>query len=249
MITFGTSAGVFVKELGLPIPMTDFSATDPVASGIIDSADGDSGYPNVWAQVEPSLPLRQLKYYHSMCPFERLGVIVYGDETISGVPDIVRSAEENNFKIVKYNIPEQPRETEEEIELYYELVEEKIRSIAEEGIDAFFLTVDVINDLDRQYDLLSILYDKNIPVYLMDDVMAVKSGALMLISANDIENVGRFVAEAIGKILNGAEAGKLQCRYTSAPSIYVNYDVAKRIGYPLRFEFLAACDEIFTGNH
>ena len=246
VITFGTGAGVFVKELGLPIPMTDFSATDPVASGIIDSADGDSGNPNVWAQVEPSLPLRQLKYYHSICPFERLGIIVYADETVSGVPDIVRSGEENNFQIVKYNIPEQSRETEQEQEEYYALVERELRSMAEEGIDAFFLTVDLINDIDRMKGLLSILYDKNIPVYLMDDVMAVKSGALMLISANDLENVGRFVADAIGKILNGAVAGQLPCRYTSAPSIYLNYDVAKQIGYPLRFEFLAACDEIYT---
>ena len=248
VITFGTSAGVFVKGLDLPIPMTDFSATDPVASGIIDSAEGDSGSPNVWAQVEPSLPLRQLKYYHSICPFNRLGIIIYGDETVSGVPDIVRSAEEINFDIVKYNIPEQPRETDQELDLYYALVEQKLCSIAEEDIDAFFLTVDLINDLDRLSDLLSILYDRNIPVYLMDDVMAVKNGALMLISANDLENVGRFVADAIGKILNGAVAGQLPCRYTSSPSIYVNYSVAKQIGYPLTFEFLAACDEIYTEN-
>ena len=127
-------------------------------------------------------------------------------------------------------------------------MEQKLCSIAEEDIDAFFLTVDLINDLDRLSDLLSILYDRNIPVYLMDDVMAVKNGALMLISANDLENVGRFVADAIGKILNGAVAGQLPCRYTSSPSIYVNYSVAKQIGYPLTFEFLAACDEIYTEN-
>ena len=57
IITTGTSAGVFVKDLNLPVPMIDFSATDPVASGIIDSATEGSGNPNVWAQVEPSLPL------------------------------------------------------------------------------------------------------------------------------------------------------------------------------------------------
>ena len=62
IITFGTSAGLFVKNLSLPVPMVDFSATDPVASGIIASATEGTGNPNVWAQVEPSLPLRQLKY-------------------------------------------------------------------------------------------------------------------------------------------------------------------------------------------
>jgi hypothetical protein len=70
----------------------------------------------------------------------------------------------------------------------------------------------------------------------------------MLISANDMENVGRFVADVIGKTLNGAEAGSLPCVYTSAPSIYVNYDVAMDIKYPLSFGFLAVCDQIFTAG-
>ena len=248
VIATGTSAGVFVKGLNLEVPMIDFSATDPVASGIIDSATDGSGDPDIWAQVEPSLPLRQLKYYHSIKPFDSLGVIIYGDETISGVPDIEKSAEEIGFSLTKYNIEEQPRETQAEKEKYYELVEEEILRITEEGIDAFFLTVDLINDMEYLMPLLSHFYDKGIPVYLMDDVSVVEAGALMLISANDMENVGRFVADVIARTLNGAEAGSLPCVYTSAPSIYVNYDIARKIQYPLSFEFLAACDQIFTAE-
>lgn len=249
IITTGTSAGVFVKELNLEVPMIDYSATDPVASGIIDSATEGTGSPYVWAQVEPSLPLRQLKYYHSIKPFNRLGVIIYGDETISGVPDIEQSAKEVGFSLTKYNIEEQPRETDEEREAYYALVEEKIQQMAQqENIDAFFLTVDLINDMEYLMPLLSYFYDRQIPVYLMDDVSVVEAGALMLISANDMENIGRFIADVIAQTLNGAEAGSLPCVYTSAPSIYVNYDIANRINYQLSFKFLAACDQIFTAE-
>ncbi|MBP3869184.1 MAG: hypothetical protein J6D38_08735, partial [Solobacterium sp.] len=249
IIATGTSAGVFVKELNLEVPMIDYSATDPVASGIIDSATEGTGSPYVWAQVEPSLPLRQLKYYHSIKPFNRLGVIIYGDETISGVPDIEQSAKEVGFSLTKYNIEEQPRETDEEREAYYALVEEKIQQMAQqENIDAFFLTVDLINDMEYLMPLLSHFYDRQIPVYLMDDVSVVEAGALMLISANDMENIGRFIADVIAKTLNGAEAGSLPCVYTSAPSIYVNYDIANRINYQLSFKFLAACDQIFTAE-
>ena len=248
VLTFGTSAGVFVKGLDLPVPMIDFSATDPVASGIIESTDADSGNPNVWAQVEPSLPLRQLKYYYSILPFHNLGVIIYGDETISGVPDIEASSKELGFNLIKYNIEEQQRETPEELDRYYGLVEDSILKILDEGIDAFFLTVDLINDPERLKSLLDHFYERGIPVYLMDDVEAVKNGALMLISANDLVNVGRFVADAVIRVFDGAEAGKLPCVYTSAPSIYLNYDSAIRIHYPLEFSLLAACEEIFTGG-
>ena len=246
IFTFGTSAGVFVKNLNLPIPMMDYSATDPVASGIIASSTEGSGRANVWAHVEPSLPLRQLKFYHTISPFKKLGILIYGDETISGVPDIMASSEEIGFELVKYNIPEQPRETAEELEAYYDLVEEKIKELREEGIDAFFLTIDLINDLNRLYPLLSLFYERGIPVYLMDDVNSVERGGLLLICANDMENIGRFITDVFGQIANGATAGDLPCVYTSAPSIYLNYSVAKSLRYNLSFDFLASCDEIFT---
>lgn len=118
--------------------------------------------------------------------------------------------------------------------------------MADQGIDAFYLTVDLINDLSRLRELLKPLYDKGIPVYLMDDIEAVRNGGMMLISANDMINVGRFIAEAIAKTLNGAEAGSLPCVYSSAPGIYVNFSVAKAIDYPLNFEFLSICDSIFV---
>ena len=248
VITFGTSAGALVSDMGLSVPMIDFSATDPVASGIINRTEGGSGKKNVWAQVEPSVPLRQLKYYYSIKPFDNLGVIIYGDETISGVPDIRKSAAQNGFSLTKYNIEEQPRETEEELAAYYDLVEKEIKKIVKEDIDAFFLTIDLVNDYDQLPRMLKPFYDKGIPVYMMDDLETVKRGGTMLILASDLENVGRFIADATAKILNGAAAETLECTYTSSPGIYLNYKVAKQIGYPLDFELLSACDEIYTGE-
>ncbi|MBR1860579.1 MAG: hypothetical protein IJ796_01760 [Lachnospiraceae bacterium] len=246
VITFGTSAGVLVSSLDLPVPMTDFSATDPVASGIIESSTEGSGKPNVWAQVEPKVPQRQLKYYYSLKPFERLGVIVYGDEVISGIPDVEAAAKEIGFEIVKYNIEEQPRETGEELDAYYKMVKGKFEQMAEEDIDAFLFPPDLVNDQEYLKEMFEPLYRRKIPVYCMDDVATVYNGAMMIISATDFENVGRFVADAITKILSGAEAGSLPCIYTSAPYICVNLDVIRRIDYPQDFEFLAICDEIYS---
>ncbi|MBR3525544.1 MAG: hypothetical protein IKO11_06820 [Lachnospiraceae bacterium] len=246
IIASGTGAGQFVKGLELPIPMVDYGATDPVASGIIDSATEGSGNPNIWAQVESSVPLRQMKYYYSVKPFKKLGMIIYGDEIISGVPDIMKAAREVGFSVVKYNIPEQPRETEEELEAYYKMVKQRFEYMAMDDIDAFFFTLDLVNDPDKLPEMFEPLYEKNIPIYCLDDKNNVYNGALMIIAAFDEENVGRFVADAVTKILSGEEAGSLPCVYTSAPYICLNYDVARKIDYPLSFEFLAACDEIYT---
>ena len=183
VITFGTSAGILVKEIGLPIPMVDFSATDPVASGIIASSTEGSGNPNVWAQVEPSLPLRQLKYYYSVSPFKKLGVIVHGDEISAGIPDVELCSEQIGFELEKYVFPEQQRETEEQIEAYYTMLYGMFRDMANEGIDAFLLCGDVVNDSSLLMGFLEPLYEKNIPVYLIDDAAYVQKGATIRTSA------------------------------------------------------------------
>ena len=248
VITFGTSAGILVKDMNLPIPMVDFSATDPVASGIIASSTEGSGNPNVWAQVEPSLPLRQLKYYYSVSPFKKLGVIVHGDEISAGIPDVELCSELIGFELVKDVYPVQPRETEEDIKAYNAMLMERFQAMADSGIDAFLLAGDVISDSSLLMTFFEPLYSRKIPVYMIDDASYVKKGATMLISAYDNKNVGRFVADTIVKIFKGNEAGKLPCIYTSSPSIYYNYDIGKMIDYPSRFEFLAVCDEIYTGG-
>ncbi len=248
VITFGTSAGILVKDMNLPIPMVDFSATDPVASGIIVSSTEGSGNPNVWAQVEPSLPLRQLKYYYSVSPFKKLGVIVHGDEISAGIPDVELCSELIGFELVKDVYPVQPRETEEDIKAYNAMLMERFEAMADSGIDAFLLAGDVISDSSLLMTFFEPLYSRKIPVYMIDDASYVKKGATMLISAYDNKNVGRFVADTIVKIFKGNEAGKLPCIYTSSPSIYYNYDIGKMIDYPSRFEFLAVCDEIYTGG-
>lgn len=246
IFTFGTSAGVFVKNLTLSIPMVDFSATDPVTSGIIASSTSGTGNKYVWAQVEPEIAGRQLKYYYSIKPFEKLGVIAHANEVMSGIPDVYECAEELGFEVEYDFIEEQQRETDEQWEAYYALVAQRISAISEKDIDAFFLPVDVIWDTSRLESLLEPLYQKHIPVYLMDGADFVENGGLMLISANDMEGIGDFVAQAVIRILDGENAAEIPCIYQSAPAIYFNYDVADRIGYPLEYDFLASCDQIYS---
>lgn len=247
-LTSGTNAGIFIKELGLDVPMLNVASTDPVASGIIDSTQ-DSGDPYVWAQVEPSVPLRQLKYYHEIIPFQRLGTVIYGDEIISAVPDQEQAAEEVGFSRIQYNIEERSRETSEEKEEYYSLLKEYFHTLVyEDNIDAYFLTVDVINDLDRMDELLDVFYQEKIPVFLMDDENALEKGGLMLIAAYDYQNIGRFVADTLGKALYQEMLNTIPCVYQSAPYICLNMDVAKKIDFSPDFEFLLSCDRIISEN-
>lgn len=247
-LTSGTNAGLFIKGLDLEVPMLNVASTDPAASGIIESVE-DSGSPYIWAQVEPSVPLRQLKYYHEILPFEKLGAVIYGDEIISAVADQEQAAWEVGFERVQYHIEECPRETEEEKETYYSLVKEYYNKLVyEDQIDAYFLTIDLINDLDRMDGLLEVFYQENIPVFLMDDENALKEGGLMLIAAYDFQNIGRFVSETVGMALYGEPLDQIPCVYQSSPYICLNLEVAKKIGFTPDFQFLLSCDRIYGGS-
>ena len=84
VLAMGTDPGLFMKAQDLDVITIDCMATDPVASGIVDSAT-DSGDAQMWAQIEPSPYERQLKYYHSILPFEHIAM-VYADPIIAGIP-------------------------------------------------------------------------------------------------------------------------------------------------------------------
>lgn len=245
IIANGTEAGKLAKSLDLKIPVFIIGTTDPVGAGIIDSEEGYSGNDDIWAHVEPSLPRRQIQFYYSVKPFQKLGMIIYGDESISAIDDCEAMAEEIGFDLVKRNIKEFSRDgSDKEREEYRRILTAYINELIDEGIEAFLLSPNTFTS-ELASQCCDLFYDKGIPVYCMDEPVADK-GPLMLIAANDFEHIGKFTADAIGKVLNGAVAGKLSRIYASSPSIYLNLDSAKKLGFQPGFQLLLSCDVIYS---
>ena len=119
--------------------------------------------------------------------------------------DMMTAADEIGFDVVKYNIDIRSRETEEELSGYYADVKKEFERMADEGIDAFFLTADLVNDPDHIEEMLKPLYEKNIPVYAMDDINTVRKGALMIISAStspdSLVDLGMFLTSSYGDLM------------------------------------------------
>lgn len=253
----GTKAGQLIKRIDVDIPSFVFAATNPVSSNIIVSSTKGSGDDFIWAQVEPSLPPRQLKYYYNCIQFKKLGLIIYGDEEISDYSAYEEIAKELNFEIVKYNIDssikkdgissDSKKKKQKIRNKYDKLVMSKIDNMIDEGIDAFIVTPNTFRS-DMISQICNIFYDKGIPVFGTDDYQTVKDGVLMLIDGNDFKNIGLFVCDAIGKVLNGAIAGDLPCIYTSAPKIYLNMDAANKLKFKPSFKFLMSCDTIYKNE-
>lgn len=253
IIVNGTEAGKFIKnEIELTVPAVVIGCTDPVNSEIIDSSTKGSGNDFIWAHVEPSVALRQLKYYYRLQKFTKLGMIVNGSEEISDVKSCMQAAEETGFELIKYNISDNVSLSSEKKQKkkHQEQVIHYAEQLIEDGIDAYLLTPNLIIDDSDNFiylkELVDIFYEKKIPVLGMDRAEEVEYGALMAIVMADYKNIGDFVSNTIGKILNGEIAGDLSCIYASSPTIYLNLDAAKQIQFVPSFKFLMSCDVIYS---
>ncbi|MDD3169905.1 MAG: hypothetical protein PHC91_10660, partial [Eubacteriales bacterium] len=140
ILGMGTDPGLFVKDLNLDVPLLVPMATDPVASGIIDSAQ-DSGNSNIWALVEPNPTGRQLKFYHNMIGMKKLGMVVEEDsQDIAAIEIYEEAAAKMGIEVVKKEISRRTR-LEAPAAYYAELQQNYKDLVEKEEIDAFLLTI------------------------------------------------------------------------------------------------------------
>ncbi|HSM74633.1 MAG TPA: hypothetical protein VK852_08360, partial [Desulfobacterales bacterium] len=73
----------------------------------------------------------------------------------------------------------------------------------------------------------------------------VQAGALMGFASYDFSGRGRFLAERVIRILEGALPRALPMVDHSMPRISLNLAVAKKIGFDPSFDLLRSCDAFF----
>ena len=81
ILAFGTWAGQDFSSEELPVPVLVFSVTNAVEAGIIPSVE-DSGRDHLLAVIEPGRFARQIRVFHDIFAFKRLGLAY--EDTPSG---------------------------------------------------------------------------------------------------------------------------------------------------------------------
>ena len=245
ILSMGTSPSLMLERFGFDIPLLMYAVSDPIGSGLIESAD-DSGNKNYWAHVDSSAYSRQMQYYYDTFGFSKIGS-VYGDEIVCAIPDYTSVAEENGFTIVGYKLEREAFAGEDE---YYNRLESIYRRmVREDGVDAYILNTDVIPSVEKAAELMKIFYDANIPVVAQVGSAYVKGGAaMMIVDPRDAVGTGPFVSNIIGSVFNGSVPEDLEQEYVSSPFLTLNLDVADEIGYKPSFEMLIACEKIICSE-
>ena len=242
MIAMGTWAGQDLANEDHRTPVVVLSTSDPVGAGIVRSAV-DSGLDHLHAKVEPERYARQLELFHDIAHFRRLG-IVYEDtregRTFAAVEAIEKTAVARNFQVVRCHAPFRDipvREAERRVSDCY-------REIAKTA-DAVYVTVHRGVTSDSLPSIVTALNAAAIPSFSMLGENEVKQGILMSVAQGNYSYVGRFHAETIGRIINGAKPRSISQVWLAPAKIALNLKTAEIIGYDPPVDLLLATDEIY----
>jgi len=242
MIGMGTWAGKGLANYRHRTNTLVFSTSNPISSGIIKSVE-DSGFDHVHVRVDPKRNERQLKVFHEMIGFHKLGV-VYEDSlagrSYAAIDTVEALAKTHNFKIVrchtKSDISDQKLAEKGVIKCFNELVKKA---------DAIYVTQQGGVSSRSVPQLVKIANQNKIPTFSQSGAGEVSYGILASLSRAGYKYVGRFHAETIAKVFNGALPNQLNQLYEEPPKIALNLKTAEIIGFDPPIVLLGATDELF----
>ena len=242
MIAAGTWAGKDLATNDHHANTIVISTSEPVASGIIKSIE-DSGYDHVLARVNPSRYERQIRIFHDIIGFKKLGM-AYADtepgRTYAALDKVNAAAQERGFEIIscytKDDIPDAKLAAESVAQCFHELGKKA---------DAIYVTKQNGVTPESIPELVKIVNSYRIPTFSQSGSEEVKLGFLLSISLAGFKYDGRFYAETIAKILNGAKPRQLSQIFESPPKVAINLKTAEIIGFDPPVDVLGAADEIF----
>ena len=226
MLAMGTWAGQDLANNDHSIPTVVGSSSDPLNAGIIKSAD-DSGYDHIIARIDPTRYERQIRAFHDLIGFKKLGVAFHNTQegrSYAAIGPIKTVALERGFELIPcyINQSDSPEAVAQTTSCTKELVP---------NIDAYFAASSNNYNAQNLPEILAVLDNHRIPSFSQDSSL-VKSGILISIDKSDFTGIGRFHARTIARILNGKKPRELNQVYEEIVKITFNAGTAIKIGLP-----------------
>jgi ABC-type uncharacterized transport system substrate-binding protein len=243
VIAMGTWAGQDLANDEHETPVFVFQSSDPAAAGIVKSAE-DSGLPHVFAHCDPTRYKRQVRLFHDIVGFGKLGIAYENTPTgrvYAAVDDVRQACEALGVTLVECHTLTNTPHKAEAVASYQACHE----SLARE-VDAMYVTHSAAADAASLPALLAPFKRAKVPTFAQMGSEAVRAGALMSISQADFAAIGLFYARTISQALHGARPGSLPQVFEDPPLIALNLETAKAVGYNPPGAVLAAAEVIYS---
>ncbi len=240
MLAFGTWAGQDLANNQHNTPTMVLSVSNAVQSGIIKSVE-DSGFDHVHVWIDPEKSERQLRLFHGITGFKRLGLAYQNNsdgKSYAAVEDVLKLSRELDFQIIECLMPVKSGSADEEAELI------RCHEQLAPKIDAIYITDYAGLTKKSITKLLSPLFKYKVAMFAQTRCDLVKTGILMGSGRAEFKADAKFYVQTFAKILNGAKPGELPQKFESPLKIVINLESAKKIGFRFPLDILAGAFEI-----
>lgn len=243
ILAVGTWAGLDLVNDQHDVPTLVLSTSNAVNAGIIDDPR-DSGHDHVHVKTDPEKYLREIRIFYETIRFEQVGVIydmsVPDGRIYSAIPELETVAAERGFEIVACDATEINVDMETAQQMAYRCIQELAPQI-----DAFYITSHRGLTAEALPDVLTPLFEHNVPTWAMEGDDLVKRGALLSIARPNASGEGFFAAETLARILNGATPRDVDQVLEEPRRLAINVETARRIGFVVPSALLNSADMVF----
>lgn len=244
LIAVGTMAGQDFSNNKHKVPTLVLTASDPISAGIIKSVD-DSGFDHVHATIDPKRYERQIRIFHEIIGFKKLGIMFENSvngKAFSAIEVVEKVAKERGFEIVRcYSLDE----SVDSQQVREESIIKCLNELASK-VDAIYVTQQSGVNSNTVPKIVQLANKNRVPTFSQSGSAEVKSGLLLSLSQAGFRYVGEFEAQVIAKVLNGAKPNQLPQLFEEPPKIAINLKTAEIIGFNPPILLLGASDEIFN---
>ncbi len=244
MMATGTWAGQDLANDRHKTPTMVLTCADALGAGIIKSAE-DSGYDHVSAWVDPLRADRQIRIFHDIFGFKKLGIAYENTPTgrsYAFIDTAEKIAKERNFEIISCYTQSDVADQK----MAEESVKKCFRELGQKKADAIFVTPQGGITLKSIPELVKIVNSFKIPTFSHSGSDEVRYGFLMSLSQAGFKYIGQYHAETFAKVFNGAKPRQLDQTFKEPMKIALNLKTAKIIGYDPSADIMSIVDETYN---
>lgn len=243
MIAAGTWAGQDLANNLHSTPTVVVSTTDPVRAGIVRSPT-DSGFDHLHAKCDPDRYRRQIRAFHNIFGFKRLGVVCEDSpdgRLFACLDELEELSKEKGFALV---VARSPATNLPKAEVS-RLAKAAIANIAPQ-VDALWLGDHNGLDVEFMPDVIAPALERHLPTWSLKGSAGARCGALMAMSDDNFVDAGHFAAQAMAAAMNGVRLRDVPQTFVARKALAVNLKTAEAIGCEVPGGLLIAADAVFN---
>jgi ABC-type uncharacterized transport system substrate-binding protein len=243
IFAMGTWAGQDLANNLHSVPTVVISSSDPLRSSIIQSLE-DSGYDHLFTSYDPELLPQQIQVFHKLIGFKKLGIPyenTLNGRSYAGMKLFEQASAELGFEIVPCytlsDIADQQLAEQSVIECFDKLAPK---------VDAIYISDQGGVNARTTPKLVEIANKYAVSTFAQDGELDVRYGFLLsLIRRSGFGPEGIFLAENVGRIINGAKPRNLKQLFEGSFRMVMNMKTAENIGLYINADLLATADKLF----